>query len=476
MTTAIMRKATGLIGAPFGMRATSRRPFGPRRALCRWFARCARSLAHPSGCAQRAVGPSGRGGHCADGSLAALAHWRTLRDARNEPSALRAEEGTVPMVRSLRSLIGAPFGMRATSRRPFGPRRALCRWFARCARSFAHPSGCAQRAVGPSGRGGHCADGSLAALAHGAGSTMCCASRPQLEPSDQVSRFQMGTERFSVSMQNRAAANASSRWGAVATTTTALSPTSSTPTRCSSARRPRTGHRARASSATACSRGTTWLSYASYSNFSTPGRPAALSRAVPENRTRPPQSGRTAQEVASATGSGAADSPSQVSPSGGTRGASGVSIAVHRTLAGAVRCAKGAGGRRPFAATPLYPPAVPFDDDAEEGPSGFRPPPHPDDRLWRHPSEMRGHPIVRFDAPDSGSPSPAAPALRRPAPDRPGRRWLTVAAAGAAGAVAAGVLIVVLGLGQRVVERPVTQRVALNPVATAPGLTGGVVH
>jgi putative serine protease PepD len=118
---------------------------------------------------------------------------------------------------------------------------------------------------------------------------------------------------------------------------------------------------------------------------------------------------------------------------------------------------------------------VPFDDDAEEGPSGFRPPPHPDDRLWRHPSEMRGHPIVRLDAPDSGSPSPAAPALRRPAPDRPGRRWLTVAAAGAAGAVAAGVLIVVLGLGQRVVERPVTQRVALNPVATAPGLTGGIV-
>src|SRR5262245_51072849 len=39
------------------------------------------------------------------------------------------------MVRSLRSLTGAPFGMRAMSPRPFGPGSAPCSWFARCARS-----------------------------------------------------------------------------------------------------------------------------------------------------------------------------------------------------------------------------------------------------------------------------------------------------------------------------------------------------
>ena len=55
------------------------RPCGPSTALCSWFARSARSSAHPSGCA-------------------------------NDRSALRAEYRTVLMVRSLRSLIGAPFG------------------------------------------------------------------------------------------------------------------------------------------------------------------------------------------------------------------------------------------------------------------------------------------------------------------------------------------------------------------------------
>jgi hypothetical protein len=43
-----------------------------------------------------------------------------------------------------RAVIGAPFGMRAMTDRPFGPSNALCFWFARCARSSAHPSGCAQ--------------------------------------------------------------------------------------------------------------------------------------------------------------------------------------------------------------------------------------------------------------------------------------------------------------------------------------------
>ncbi|HET8620221.1 MAG TPA: PDZ domain-containing protein [Acidimicrobiales bacterium] len=117
---------------------------------------------------------------------------------------------------------------------------------------------------------------------------------------------------------------------------------------------------------------------------------------------------------------------------------------------------------------------MPFDEDAEEGPSGFRPPPHPDDRLWRHPSEMRAHPIVRLDAP-GGAPVTRGELPGRPAAPRPGRRWVTAVASGAAGAVLAGVGIVALGLNERVVDRPVIERVVLNPVATAPGLTGNVV-
>jgi S1-C subfamily serine protease len=104
---------------------------------------------------------------------------------------------------------------------------------------------------------------------------------------------------------------------------------------------------------------------------------------------------------------------------------------------------------------------VPFDDDAEED-TGYRPPPHPDDRIWRHPSEMRVYPIVPVGA-------PGAPARTRLLLDR-ARPWATIAAAGAAGAVLAGVGVVWLGIGERVVERPVTERVALSPVVT-PGLS-----
>ena len=58
--------------------------------------------------------------------VAGHAHWCTLRDARSERSALRAEYRTVLMIRSLRSLTGAPFGMHAVSSRHFVPSTALC--------------------------------------------------------------------------------------------------------------------------------------------------------------------------------------------------------------------------------------------------------------------------------------------------------------------------------------------------------------
>ena len=64
-------------------------------------------------------------------------------------------------------------------------------------------------------------------------SVRCCASSPQLSPPSQDSRFQIGTVRFSSSMAKRAASNASPRCGADTATTTAASPTSTTPVRCS---------------------------------------------------------------------------------------------------------------------------------------------------------------------------------------------------------------------------------------------------
>jgi S1-C subfamily serine protease len=94
---------------------------------------------------------------------------------------------------------------------------------------------------------------------------------------------------------------------------------------------------------------------------------------------------------------------------------------------------------------------VPFDDDAEADFFRFRPPPHPDDRLWRHPSELgprRGQGAGR---------------------DRPtGRPWGVVAAAGTAGAVLAGAGALAFGLGERTVDRPVVERVALDTVSSTP--------
>ncbi|HET6952037.1 MAG TPA: hypothetical protein VFI47_16770, partial [Acidimicrobiales bacterium] len=59
---------------------------------------------------------------------------------------------------------------------------------------------------------------------------------------------------------------------------------------------------------------------------------------------------------------------------------------------------------------------MPFDDNAEEGSSEYRPPPHPDDRLWRHPSELRSHPIVPIVAPAGMALVRSSPGPRRRRP------------------------------------------------------------
>jgi len=77
---------------------------------------------------------------------------------------------------------------------------------------------------------------------------------------------------------------------------------------------------------------------------------------------------------------------------------------------------------------------VPFDDDAADDVTGFRPPPHPDDRLWRHPSEVYAA-------------EPAIPLRTH------GRLWpWGIAAVGTAGVMLAGAGTLLLGVRDRVTD------------------------
>jgi S1-C subfamily serine protease len=94
------------------------------------------------------------------------------------------------------------------------------------------------------------------------------------------------------------------------------------------------------------------------------------------------------------------------------------------------------------------------DDDDERGTSGPLLP--PDDRLWRHPSEL---------------------GVERPRPGvAGGRAWSVVLVAAVAGAaVATGVAALVNGLPPRVVERQVVEKVAVQPVTSGTDGGSGVV-
>lgn len=101
------------------------------------------------------------------------------------------------------------------------------------------------------------------------------------------------------------------------------------------------------------------------------------------------------------------------------------------------------------------------ESDDEVAPSG--PPLPPDDRLWRHPSELRDH----------GTTGGAVAFRRAPASTgRPGG-WSQVLVAGVAGAALATAVIAATGsFSPRVVERPVIEKVAVTPVVSSPMLRG----
>jgi hypothetical protein len=92
---------------------------------------------------------------------------------------------------------------------------------------------------------------------------------------------------------------------------------------------------------------------------------------------------------------------------------------------------------------------VPFDDDPDEDGPAPRAPLPPDDRLWRHPSEVGA--------------TLAAPAASA---NSTTKLWGVAVVAGLIGAaLSLGVVAVAGGLGSTVVEHTVTQRVPVEPVA-----------
>jgi S1-C subfamily serine protease len=99
------------------------------------------------------------------------------------------------------------------------------------------------------------------------------------------------------------------------------------------------------------------------------------------------------------------------------------------------------------------------DDDGEDDLADLGAPLPPDDRLWRHPSELREHGAT------AGGPLPPVATRRRSTP-----QLRTVAATSAlAGAlVTLGVIAIAGIVFPRVVDRDVVQKVALEPIVSTP--------
>ena len=106
-----------------------------------------------------------------------------------------------------------------------------------------------------------------------------------------------------------------------------------------------------------------------------------------------------------------------------------------------------------------------LDDDADDDTVSAGPPLPPDDRLWRHPSELREHGL-------GGGPFALGPPASRQI------AWSVAVVAGLAGAaLSIGVIALTGSLSPRVIERAVVEKVAVTPVVSSPMVRGerGVV-
>lgn len=103
---------------------------------------------------------------------------------------------------------------------------------------------------------------------------------------------------------------------------------------------------------------------------------------------------------------------------------------------------------------------MPLDDDADDDVGGFDPPLPPDDRLWRHPSELA-----------SVGPASATSPARGPTTDRRSPAWPIAAVAGLVGAALSTAVLAVTGaFSTEVTERQVIEKIAVAPVVTSPML------
>lgn len=101
---------------------------------------------------------------------------------------------------------------------------------------------------------------------------------------------------------------------------------------------------------------------------------------------------------------------------------------------------------------------MPWDDDADDDPAGIGPPLPPDDRLWRHPSELGGR--AETAAAGAGRTPRSAP-------------WpAVVSAALAGGLLTVAVLALTGGIPTRTIEHPVVEKVAMTPVVSSPMVRG----
>jgi putative serine protease PepD len=104
---------------------------------------------------------------------------------------------------------------------------------------------------------------------------------------------------------------------------------------------------------------------------------------------------------------------------------------------------------------------VPIDDVGAEDGEGHRPPPHPDDRLWRHPSELM--------------PPPGVPATGRSGFLGRAPLWGALALAAGTGAGLVALVFVALGLRDRLAgddAEPTADEVAVTPTLSSPRLDG----
>ncbi len=100
-----------------------------------------------------------------------------------------------------------------------------------------------------------------------------------------------------------------------------------------------------------------------------------------------------------------------------------------------------------------------MDDDAEEGRGASGPPLPPDDRLWRHPSEL-------------GAVGPAAAPVSAVAVLRRTTVWPVAVAAGLLGALLAGGLLAATGTLDSERTATVIEKVAVTPVVSSPMVSG----